>query len=35
MGDLRALSSRGRPVLRLHLTDRAAGLDALLAAARG
>jgi glucose-6-phosphate isomerase len=34
MGDLRALSSRGRPVLRLHLTDRAAGLDALLAAAR-
>ncbi|MDX6197849.1 MAG: glucose-6-phosphate isomerase [Actinomycetota bacterium] len=35
MGDLRALSSRGRPVLRLHLTDRRAGLDALLAAARG
>ena len=35
MGDLRALSERGRPALRLHLTDRAAGLDALLAAARG
>jgi glucose-6-phosphate isomerase len=35
MGDLRALASRGRPVLRLHLTDRARGLDALLAAARG
>jgi hypothetical protein len=35
MGDLRALASRGRPVLRLHLTDRKAGLDALLAAARG
>jgi glucose-6-phosphate isomerase len=35
MGDLRALSSRGRPVLRLHLTDRSAGLDALLAAATG
>jgi glucose-6-phosphate isomerase len=35
MGDLRALSSRGRPVLRLHLTDRKAGLDALLAAAAG
>jgi glucose-6-phosphate isomerase len=33
MGDLRALSSRGRPVLRLHLTDRKAGLDALLAVA--
>ncbi|MBK5306973.1 MAG: glucose-6-phosphate isomerase [Frankiaceae bacterium] len=35
MGDLRALTSRDRPVLRLHLTDRNAGLDALLAAARG
>ncbi|MCU1672260.1 MAG: glucose-6-phosphate isomerase, partial [Frankiales bacterium] len=35
MGDLRALDQRGRPALRLHLTDRAAGLDALLAAARG
>jgi glucose-6-phosphate isomerase len=35
MGDLRALTSRGRPVLRLHLTDRTRGLDALLTAARG
>jgi glucose-6-phosphate isomerase len=35
MGDLRALDQRGRPALRLHLTDRAAGLDQLLAAARG
>jgi glucose-6-phosphate isomerase len=35
MGDLGALTSRGRPALRLHLTDRAAGLQALLAAARG
>jgi glucose-6-phosphate isomerase len=35
MGDLRALTSRGRPALRLHLTDRARGLEALLAAARG
>jgi len=35
MGDLRALDQRGRPVLRLHLTDRAAGLRAVLAAARG
>jgi glucose-6-phosphate isomerase len=34
LGDLRALTSRGRPTLRLHLTDRAAGLDQLLAAAR-
>ena len=34
-GDLRALTSRERPALRLHLTDRAAGLEALLAAARG
>ena len=34
-GDLRALDQRGRPVLRLHLTDRAAALDALLSAARG
>lgn len=31
MGDLRALTSRGRPVLRLHLTERAGGLDELLA----
>ena len=34
-GDLRALASRDRPVLRVHLTDRAAGLAALLKAARG
>ena len=34
-GDLRALSSRDRPVLRLHLADRDRGLTALLAAARG
>ncbi|MEX2291187.1 MAG: glucose-6-phosphate isomerase [Mycobacteriales bacterium] len=35
LGDLRALDSRGRPVLALHLTDRAQGLRALLAAAGG
>ena len=34
LGDLRALSSRDRPVLTLHLTDRVAGLTALLEAAR-
>jgi glucose-6-phosphate isomerase len=34
LGDLRALDSRGRPVLALHLTDRAQGLKTLLAAAR-
>jgi glucose-6-phosphate isomerase len=33
-GDLGALAGRGRPVLRLHLTDRAAGAARLLAAAR-
>ena len=33
LGDLLALIERGRPVLRLHLTDRAAGLESLLAAA--
>lgn len=33
LGDLGALTSRGRPALRLHLTDRAAGLAQLLAAA--
>jgi len=33
LGDLRALTERGRPVVRLHLTDRAAGLRQLLAAA--
>jgi hypothetical protein len=31
-GDLQALAGRGRPVLRLHLTDRAAGLGQLLEA---
>ena len=35
LGDLRALDSRDRPVLTLHLTDRAQGLRALLAAAEG
>ncbi|MDQ1746850.1 MAG: hypothetical protein QOD07_1113, partial [Frankiaceae bacterium] len=34
LGDLQALQSRDRPVLRLHLTDRAAGLPQLLDAAR-
>jgi glucose-6-phosphate isomerase len=29
-----ALARRGRPVLRLHLTDRSAGVAQLLAAAR-
>jgi glucose-6-phosphate isomerase len=33
MGDLRALSGRGRPVLRVHLTDRKTGLSTLLRAA--
>jgi glucose-6-phosphate isomerase len=33
-GDRQALTGRGRPVLWLHLTDRAAGLDQLLRAAR-
>jgi glucose-6-phosphate isomerase len=31
-GDLEALSGRGRPVLRLHMTDRAAGLGAIFEA---
>ena len=35
LGDLRALDSRGRPVLTLHLTDRAQGLRTLLTAAGG
>jgi glucose-6-phosphate isomerase len=35
LGDLRALGERGRPVLRLHLTDRAVGLRRLLDAAGG
>jgi glucose-6-phosphate isomerase len=34
LGDLQALTSRDRPVVRLHLTDRAAGLRELLGAAR-
>ena len=34
MGDLGALAARDRPVLRLHLRDRRAGLVALLAAIR-
>ena len=33
LGDLRALSQRGRPVLRLHLRDRDQGLATLLHAA--
>ncbi|WP_027347015.1 hypothetical protein [Hamadaea tsunoensis] len=33
-GDRQALAGRGRPLLHLHLTDRAAGLERLLAAAR-
>jgi glucose-6-phosphate isomerase len=33
LGDQRALAQRGRPVVRLHLTDRANGLPQLLAAA--
>jgi len=31
-GDLRALRSRGRPAVRIHLRDRAAGLEQLLSA---
>ncbi len=31
-GDVQALGGRGRPVLRLHLTDRAAGIAQLVAA---
>ncbi len=31
-GDLRALRSRGRPAVRLHLRDRAAGVEQLLSA---
>jgi glucose-6-phosphate isomerase len=34
-GDRQALAERGRPVLRLHLTDRAAGIVQLLAAVTG
>jgi glucose-6-phosphate isomerase len=32
LGDLRALRQRDRPVVRVHLRDRAAGLGQLLAA---
>ena len=35
LGDLQALESRERPVVRLHLTERAAGLRQLLDAANG
>jgi glucose-6-phosphate isomerase len=35
LGDLQAIDSRSRPVVRLHLTDRAAGIDQLLVAASG
>lgn len=34
LGDQDALAGRGRPTVRLHLTDRAAGVARLLAAAR-
>jgi hypothetical protein len=32
-GDRQAIVSRGRPLLRLHLTDRVAGISAILSAA--
>jgi glucose-6-phosphate isomerase len=35
LGDLQALESRNRPVVRLHLTDRGTGLRQLLAAVEG
>ncbi|MFC0863104.1 glucose-6-phosphate isomerase [Sphaerimonospora cavernae] len=35
LGDLRALASRGRPAVRLHLTDRVAGVRHLLSVAEG
>jgi glucose-6-phosphate isomerase len=35
LGDSQAIESRGRPLVRLHLTDRAAGLDQVLIAATG
>jgi glucose-6-phosphate isomerase len=35
LGDLGALSGRSRPTLRLHLTDRSAGIAALLGALGG
>jgi glucose-6-phosphate isomerase len=33
LGDLHALRERGRPIVRLHLHDRASGIAQLLAAA--
>ena len=33
-GDRQALAQRGRPLLHVHLTDRAAGVARLVAAAR-
>ncbi|MGH8971271.1 MAG: glucose-6-phosphate isomerase, partial [Actinomycetes bacterium] len=35
LGDLRAITGRGRPVVRLHLTDRDAGVRRLLEACGG
>ncbi|HEX3825518.1 MAG TPA: glucose-6-phosphate isomerase [Mycobacteriales bacterium] len=35
LGDSQAINSRSRPFVRLHLTDRAAGIDQLLTAAIG
>jgi glucose-6-phosphate isomerase len=35
LGDSQAIESRSRPLVRLHLTDRAAGIDQLLTAAIG
>ncbi|GGJ81041.1 glucose-6-phosphate isomerase [Pilimelia anulata] len=34
-GDRKAIADRGRPLVHIHLTDRAAGVPALLAAAGG
>jgi glucose-6-phosphate isomerase len=35
LGDSQAIESRSRPLVRLHLTDRAVGIDQLLTAATG
>jgi glucose-6-phosphate isomerase len=35
LGDARALATRKYPLLRLHLTNRSAGIDQILAAAKG
>jgi hypothetical protein len=35
LGDRQALSQRNRPLLHLHLSDRAAGIAQLLSAAAG